>query len=222
MNPSSTVTRCASPRSDAPVVLIVNNDRDAQSWIEATVSTAGLCAITCDSATDLLSRFSTSSPACVILDIALPDANGLDIQDKLTRAGAGIVFLTREPCIASCVRAIQAGAVDFLTLPCDAAKLWRALRSALQKAMFSRTQIQLLDALRSRFERLTQRERQVFALVSSGMLNKQVADHLVITEFTVQVHRGRVMKKMSARSFAELVRMADALKVVSMGTAARH
>ena len=132
------------------------------------------------------------------------------------------MFLTREPCIASCVRAIQAGAVDFLTLPCDAAKLLRALRSALQKAMFSRTQIQLLDALRSRFERLTQRERQVFALVSSGMLNKQVADHLVITEFTVQVHRGRVMKKMSARSFAELVRMADALKVVSMGTAARH
>ena len=132
------------------------------------------------------------------------------------------MFLTSERCIPSCVRAIQAGAVDFLTLPCDATKLLHALRNALQKALSSRAQIRMLGDLRRNFERLTHRERQVFVLVSSGMLNKQIAAHLDITEFTVQVHRGRVMKKMCARSFAALVRMADALQPAPTSSLARH
>ncbi|MEJ0087252.1 MAG: LuxR C-terminal-related transcriptional regulator [Pseudomonadota bacterium] len=196
-------------------MLIANSDRFARAWIETTVNTAGLCAIACDSARELLARVASVDPMCVILDVSLPDANGLDIQDRLTRAGAAIVFLTHERCIPTCVRAIQAGAIDFLTLPCEAARLVHALRNALQKALFTRAQIKLRDELRNRFERLTQRERQVFALVSSGMLNKQIADRLSITEFTVQAHRGRVVRKMRARSIADLVRMADAVKAIS-------
>jgi FixJ family two-component response regulator len=213
---TSPINASSNPRQgDMPAVLIANGDLSARRWIEATVSAAGLCAIACDSASDLLARFSRVNPLCVILDVSLPDASGLDVQDKLADAGAAIVFLTRERCISSCVRAIKAGADDFLTLPCDASTLLHSLRNAVRRALYVRARVKLLEELRSRFECLTQRERQVFGLVCSGKLNKQIAEYLVITEFTVQVHRGRVMRKMRARSFAELVRMADALKVAA-------
>lgn len=122
------------------------------------------------------------------------------------------MFLTRERCISSCVRALKAGAVDFLTVPCDAHQLVRALRYAVKEAISSQHWRVQIDELCSRYALLTAREREVFDLVASGLLNKQVAQRLNIAEITVQIHRSRVMRKMSARSLASLVRMADALQ----------
>jgi FixJ family two-component response regulator len=196
-----------------PVILIANSDPSARDWIEATVRSTGLRTASFDSGSELLSRFDAQTTACAILDLALPDASAFDIQEKLSRSGAAVMFLTRERSISSCVRAIKAGAVDFLTLPCDAIDLVRALRTAVSEAVSAWARRQQLHALRAKFEHLTRREREIFALVSTGIMNKQVADRLDISEITVQIHRGRVMRKMGARTFAGLVRMADELQV---------
>jgi FixJ family two-component response regulator len=200
-------------KSLQPVVLIVNRDHSARDWLESIVSSTGLHALSFASAGELLSGFTADRAACAILDLSLSDASGFELQDKLSRAGATVVFVTRERCIASCVRAIKAGAVDFLTIPCDAVEFARVLRDAVREALCSWAQRERFVELCSRFEQLTKREREVFGLVSSGLLNKQIADRLAISEITVQIHRSRVMRKMSARSFANLVRMADALQV---------
>ncbi|GFE82912.1 DNA-binding response regulator [Steroidobacter agaridevorans] len=197
-----------------PAILIVNGDPSVRRWIEATVTSAGLQARSFDSAAALLSQVASDNAACAILDVSLPDANGFDLQDELARAGVTVLFLTRERCLTSCVRAIKAGAVDFISLPCDAGELVRALHYAVRQALWSRAQREQSSELRSRYEQLTPREREVFLLVSSGMLNKQIAEQLDISEVTVQIHRGRVMRKMSTRSFAALVRMADALRLL--------
>lgn len=198
--------------SSQPVVFIVNGDESTRTWIEATVVSAGLRALSFNTAAELLARFTPGAVACAILDVVLPDASGFELQDDLARAGVSIMFLTRERCISSCVRAVKAGAVDFLTVPCEATQLVQALRYAVREALCSRTQRVQFGELRSKYEQLTPREREVFALVASGLLNKQIAQRLDISEITVQIHRSRVMRKMSADSFASLVRMADALR----------
>ena len=203
----------SDPGSEA-FVFILNSDAATCAWVESTAASAGLHAVTFNSAQALISRFVPGTAACVILDAALPDGNAFELQDHLARAGASIVFLTRMRCISACVRAIKAGAVDFITVPCDAASVVRALRDAIAAALRQRSQRMYHEGLRLRYERLTKRERDVFALVSTGLLNKQVAQQLGISDITVQIHRGRVMKKMAARSFASLVRMADSLLFV--------
>jgi FixJ family two-component response regulator len=200
------------PRGTDPLVLILNSDRSASRWIEATVTSVGLRALSFDSAAELLSKLNVNSAVCAILDVLLPDTSGFELQDKLAQSGASVLFITKEHCFASCVRAIKAGAVDFLTIPCEAKEVVRALGSAVRLALSNWAQRERLSELRSRHEKLTRREREVFELVCSGLLNKQIAERMDITEVTVQIHRGRVMKKMSARSFAALVRMADALQ----------
>jgi len=194
-----------------PVVLIVNNDDSTRAWIEAVVLSAGLRAITVSAASELASCIEPDAPACAILDVGSPDASGLDVQEALARAGMSILFLSRKPSVSACARAFKAGAVDFLTLPCDPAQFVRALQNAMQEALSLWLQRTRSNELRSKYERLTAREREVFALVSSGLLNKQIAERLNISEITVQIHRGRVMRKISARSIVSLVRMADAL-----------
>jgi FixJ family two-component response regulator len=194
------------------MVFVVNDDPSTRRWIEATVMSAGLRALAFETRGELLSYVQPGTIACAILDVTLPDGSGFELQSDLARAGIASMFLTRDRCIASCVRAVKAGAVDFLTMPCDSISLVRALRDALRQSLSSRTQRVQSDALRSRYEQLTARERQVFALVSSGLRNKQVAHQLSISQITVQIHRGHVMKKMAARSFASLIRMADALQ----------
>lgn len=203
--------RAGTGTAAEPVIFIVNGDAPTRAWIEAIVVSAGLHAISVNTAAELLSRFTPGTAACAILDVTLPDANGLELQNELARAGASIMFLTRESCISSCVRAVKAGAVDFLTVPCDATQLVRVLRRAVREAHSSRARSVQSGELRSKYRQLTAREREVFALVASGLLNKQIAQRLSISEVTVQIHRGRVMRKMSARSLASLVRMADAL-----------
>jgi len=194
-----------------PVVFIVNNDDSTRAWIEAIVLSAGLRAISV-SARHLASRPEPDAPACAILDVGSPDdASGFALQEALARAGVSTLFLTRELSISSCARAFKAGAVDFLTLPCDPAHLVRALHHATREALSLWAYRTRSNELRSKYERLTAREREVFALVSSGLPNKLIAERLNISEITVQIHRGRVMRKMAARSIASLVRMADAL-----------
>lgn len=204
------------PAQTEPLVLIVNSDHMARDWIEATVTATGLRAMTFETGSDLLSRFPVDRAACAVLDLTVADTSGFDLQDQLTRAGASVVFVTRERNMASCVRAIKAGAVDFLSMPCDAYELVRALRNALREALARWTEYEQLRTLRTRFNELTRREREVFALVSSGLMNKQIASSLDISEITVQIHRSRAMRKMGARSLAALVRMADQLQVSTL------
>lgn len=194
-----------------PVVFIVNDDDPTRAWIEATVLSAGLRAISVSAASELVSRLVPNAPACAILDVGSPDTSGFDLQQDLARAGVSILFLTRQRSISLCARAFKAGAIDFLTLPCDPTQLVRALHHAMREALSLWAYRTRSNELRSKYERLTAREREVFALVSSGLLNKQIAERLNISEITVQIHRGRVMRKMSARSIVSLVRMADAL-----------
>lgn len=208
--------RASTGATSEPIVFIVNRDEPTRAWIEAIVISAGLRAISVSTAAELLSRFRPGMAACVILDVTLPDASGFELQDELARAGASTMFLTRESCISSCVRAVKGGAVDFLTVPCDVTQLVRVLRHAVREAHSSRARSVQLGELRSKYRRLTAREREVFALVASGLLNKQIAQRLSISEVTVQIHRGRVMRKMSARSVASLVRMADALAAAEL------
>lgn len=200
----------AVPPAD-PVVYIVNGDSATRCWIEATVISAGLRALTFDTRAELLQHVKPGSVACAVLDVNLPDGCGFELQCDLARAGVSTMFLTRQLCIASCVRAVKAGAVDFLTMPCNAMTLVRALRDAVHQAATSRVRRMQLDELRSKYGQLTARERQVFALISSGLRNKQIAYQLGISQITVQIHRCHVMRKLATRSLAELVRMADSL-----------
>lgn len=195
-----------------PTVFIVNSDASTRAWIENTVTSAGLNAISLSRASELTARLTPGAVACAILDVTLEDASCFELQNELVREGVSTMFLTREHCISSCVRAVKAGAVDFLTVPCDANHLVNALRYAVQEARSSLNRQVQSRELRSRYELLTAREREVFEWVTNGLTNKQVAHRLEIAEITVQIHRSRVMRKMSARSLASLVRMADALQ----------
>jgi FixJ family two-component response regulator len=194
-----------------PVVYIANGDAATRNWIEATVTSAGLLALSFATQAELLRHLTPGRIACAVIDVNLPDGSGLELQSDLARAGVSTMFLTRERCIASCVRAVRAGAVDFLTMPCNSMSLIRALRDSVCHAMHTRAQRAQIEEVREKFQHLTARERQVFALVSSGLRNKQIAHELSISQITVQIHRGHVMRKMGARSFASLVRMADTL-----------
>jgi FixJ family two-component response regulator len=196
-----------------PWVFILNNDLATRLWIEATVTSAGLRALAFDTCQAFLPCIEPAVFGCAILDVSLPDGNGFDLQDHLALAGIPTLFLTRERCFSACVKAVKAGAVDYLVMPCSSLLLIQVLRIALRDAHTARSQRAQVDEVRSRYESLTARERQVFSLVSSGLRNKQIAYRLNISQVTVQIHRGQVMKKMAARSIASLVRMADALQV---------
>jgi FixJ family two-component response regulator len=152
-------------------------------------------------------------PACLVLDVELPDVNGLDLQSQPGQPHPHIVFITGHGDIPKSVRAIKAGAVDFLTKPLKESELIPAIRAALTEDRSARRERAELAELQRRLSCLTAREREVLPLVVSGLLNKQVAAELSISEITIQIHRGRIMKKMQADSLAELVRMAGRLEI---------
>jgi len=154
------------------------------------------------------------APCCLVLDVRFRSASGLDLQAELDNAGINIpiVFITGHGDIPMTVRAMKAGAVEFLTKPFRDQDLLDAISVALERDRQQREKNKSLAIIRSCFETLTRREREVFALVSAGLMNKQIAGQLEISEITVKVHRGNLTRKMGARSVAELVRMADALK----------
>jgi FixJ family two-component response regulator len=169
------------------------------------------------SAREFLDRTRQRSPSCLVLDVSLPDLNGLELQKRIAgdRADMPIIFITGHGSIPMTVQAMKAGATEFLTKPFGADELLQAIQSAIESSRAALEHEADVQALRDRYESLSVRERQVMALVVRGRLNKQVGAELGISEITVKAHRGRVMRKIGARSLADLVRMAGRLRLAT-------
>jgi FixJ family two-component response regulator len=199
------------------IVFVVDDDPLLRDSVADLLGSAGWAVQTFGSATQFIESVRPDVPACLILDVELPDLSGLDLQTELAKSGVGmpIVFLTGRGDIPMSVRAMKAGAVGFLTKPFRKEELFEAINEALLRDGEVRRQRSESEELRSRLGTLTPRERQVLALVVTGLLNKQIAGELGTTEETIKVHRGRVMHKMGAGSLADLVRMAGKLEISS-------
>ena len=200
-----------SPHS---VVFIVDDDRRIREALTDLLSSFDIRAVAFGSAAEYMAYPKPDVPACLVLDVQLPDINGLDLQSQIAQGNhPHIVFITGHGDIPSSVRAIKAGAVDFLPKPLREADLMRAINAALEQNRDARRKRAQLTDLSQRLSSLTPREREVLPLVASGLLNKQAAAELGISEITLQIHRGNIMKKMRAESLAELVRMAGTLEI---------
>jgi len=212
----SSNTHLYSPMPDpTPIVFVIDDDVSVRESLELLIRYEGWQAETFASATEFLSRPRECVPSCLILDLSLPGFSGLDLQQRIAgeRTDMPIIFITGHGDIPSTVQAMKAGAVEFLTKPFTDDALLSAVRQALDRSRIALDQNAELQTLRDCYESLSVRERQVMSLVVRGLLNKQVCSELGIREITVKVHRGRVMEKMKADSFAELVEMATRLRV---------
>jgi FixJ family two-component response regulator len=205
--------------SATPVVFVVDDDLSVRESLESLVQSAGWKAETFASAQAFLRRPQALTPHCLVLDVSLPDVGGLELQQRLSpqRTEMPIIFLSGYSDIATTVKAMKAGAVEFLTKPFRDDTLLDAIRDAIKRSGALLGSAAEMRRLRKRYESLTAREVEVMALVTSGLLNKQVAAELGISEITVKAHRGKVMKKMGAHSLADLVGLAARLAVVPAG-----
>jgi FixJ family two-component response regulator len=196
-------------------VIVVDDDPTVLSAIVALLESAGLKAIGIASVSEFLAVYGANRAGCLVLDLTMPDMGGLDLQQLLREAGGGppIVFLSGTGDIPSSVSAMKLGAVDFLTKPVEEAVLLNAVQKALESERITRRDRLELDDIRHRFQRLTPREREVFAHVVSGQLNKQIAMDLGAAEKTIKIHRGRVMEKLEVDSLAALVHVAECLGI---------
>jgi FixJ family two-component response regulator len=196
------------------IVLIVDDDPRIREALQELLATCDLRTVAFGSAAEYIRYPQPDLPACLILDVDLPDINGLDLQQQMAKGShPPIIFITGNGDIPSSVRAMKAGALDFLTKPFSDQDLLQAVRAALAQDGERRARQADLGELRRRFESLTPREREVLPLVVSGLLNKQAAALLGISEVTLQIHRTNVMRKMAANSLADLVRMAGSLEI---------
>ncbi|HTC52854.1 MAG TPA: response regulator [Steroidobacteraceae bacterium] len=206
---ASEVAVRATPTA-APLVFIVDDDFSVRESLERLVEAAGWFPEVFGSAEEFLAQPRPKGPSCLILDVGLPDLNGLEVQQLMAdgRGEMPIIFITARDDIRTAVQAMKAGAVEFLTKPFSGRALLEAIRSALERSKALLEEQRILKLLRERYESLSRREREVMELVVRGHLNKQVAATLGISEITVKAHRGRVMRKMGAESFSGLVTVA--------------
>jgi FixJ family two-component response regulator len=200
--------------SDSPIVFVVDDDYRVREALSSLMASIGLEVAVFGSAQEFLESEKPDSPACLVLDLELPDSSGLELQRQLATGNAPpIIFITGHGDVPSSVRAMKAGAIEFLSKPFGEQELLQAIDAAIALDRKSRRERSELTGLQSHYALLTPRERQVLPFVVAGLANKQTAGELGTSEITIGVHRGQIMRKMAARSLAELVRMADKLGI---------
>jgi FixJ family two-component response regulator len=209
-------SRSSAMSHPTPIVFVVDDDISVRESLELLIRCAGWQPETFASAQAFLSRPRVLAPSCLVLDVSLPGLNGLDLQKRIAvdRIDMPIIFITGYGDVPTTVQAMKAGAVEFLTKPFGDDVLLSAIRHAIERSRAALGHEAEMQVLRDRYALLTSREREVMALVASGLLNKQVGSELGISEITVKAHRGQVTRKMKADSIADLVNMAARLRLV--------
>jgi FixJ family two-component response regulator len=198
-----------------PTVVVVDDDISVRESLELLIQSEGWQPALFESAQEFLRRLSAVAPSCLILDVNLPDLSGLDIQERMSaeKSSTPIIFITGYGDIPTSVRAMKAGAAEFLTKPLDDEIVIKAIRDAVLRSQANLQREGAQRQLQERYDSLTKREREVMSLVVTGLMNKQVGFELDISEITVKAHRGKVMEKMQAATFVDLVNMASRLGI---------
>ena len=207
--------------SEQQIAFVIDDDQAVRDGLSSLLRSVDIAVETFGSAADFLRSKRPDVPSCLILDVRLPGMSGLDFQEELGKLGFSmpIIFITGHADVPMSVQAMKAGAVEFLCKPFREEDLLRAVRTAIKKDTAHREKASALSVIRDSFNSLTPREQEVMGYIVSGLMNKQVAGMLKLSEITVKVHRASIMRKMKARSLAELVRQADALELASASPA---